>query len=287
MSAVPNGPARGSAWFSGAKYATAVGAITSLVFGLWWFGEVSGHCGVVRFYEYLFGVLLLGGWLIGTAIGWRASIVSLQRAPTGVPITGLLAVLLINGLLVAGSAALYYQHLAGSLALRSNQELQEMLMGDRLDARVLAAHKLGERRSSEALPLLADLLEDDRQDINLRHNASFALGNTCAPPHPPEADCERALVALVNALKGPEEFLPVSIVEALGKIGDSRAIPPLVAFVGDSSRSIYDRENAARALARIGGQEARAALETVRTKSDDEDLKVRIDRILETMDSEA
>ena len=182
MNDVSNAPAGRGGWPSGAKFASVVGGITALVFGIWWFREVSGHCGVVRYYEYLLGIFLAGGWLIGTMTGWGIVVRSLRRNPSARPIVGWLVVMLVSALLVAGSAVLYCQHLAGTLSLHNDQELMDMLTGDNLDARVLAAHKLGERRSFEALALLADLLEDDGQDINLRHNAAVALGNICAAP---------------------------------------------------------------------------------------------------------
>ncbi len=282
MHDVADGPGRGGAWSSGAKSASAVGGITALVFGIWWFREVSGHCGVVRYYEYLLGIFVIGGWLIGTATGWGIVVGSRRRNPTARPIVGWLVVMLVNGLLVAGSTALYYQHLAANLSFHDDEELLDMLVGDSLDAKVLAAHKLGERRSVEALPLLADLLEDNAQDINLRHNAAIALGNICAAPRRPEASCERALVALIDTLKVHDEFLPSSITDALGEIGDARAIVPLFEFVQDPSRSLYSREDAARALGRIGGEKSRMALERIHENSDNEDIRKTAEHILNT-----
>jgi HEAT repeat protein len=278
-----NGFTPGRGWSSGAKIASAIGALTSLVFEIWWFMEVSRHCGVVRFYEYVFGILIVGGWLIGTAIGWLIAMISRRRNARAMSILGSLVIMLVNGIMVVGSAALFYNHLAANFVFHSDKELLDILTDDSLDTQILAAHKLGERRSIEAIPLLVGLLEDDRQDINLRHNAALALGNICAPPHRGDANCDRAVTALVNTLKVREEFLPSSIARALGDIGDTRGIVPLTEFVQDSSRSVYTREDAVRALGRIGGEQARTALMMVYENSDNEDIRNIVERVLKTM----
>jgi len=273
------------AWFSAAKVACTIGAATAFVFVIWWFMKVSGHCGVVRFYEYVFGILVLGGWLIGTAVGWGIALISRRSDAMAMPIVGCLAVVLVNCIMVAAGAALFYNDLAANLTLHSDKELLDMLAGDSLDAQKLAAHKLGERRSIAGIPLLADLLKDGRQDINLRHNAAIALGNICAAPRQPGANCDRAVATLLNTLKVQDEFLPSSIAKALGEIGDPRAIIPLTEFVQDSSRSIYTRESAARALGRINGEQAHTALIMIRENSDNEDIRNSVERILKTMDN--
>jgi len=58
----------------------------------------------------------------------------------------------------------------------------------------------------------------------------------------------------------------------LGRIGDERAIGPLAALLNDESRPTFVREDAARALGRIGGKEALAALEKALPEADDESL---------------
>ena len=119
-----------------------------------------------------------------------------------------------------------------------------------------------------------------RHKVSAKHNAAIALGNICAAPRQPGANCDRAVATLLNTLKVQDEFLPSSIAKALGEIGDPRAIIPLTEFVQDSSRSIYTRESAARALGRINGEQARTALIMIRENSDNEDIRSLLEIIL-------
>jgi len=64
--ATPEGRPR-SAWFLMALIAALIGGIVTLSVAVWWLSRVSGHCGVVRFYEQAAAVILVGGWLAGTA----------------------------------------------------------------------------------------------------------------------------------------------------------------------------------------------------------------------------
>jgi hypothetical protein len=72
------------------KIAGGIGGIAALVFAVRWFGEVSTHCGVVRFYEYILGAVIIAAWLISTAAGWKLGS-SRRRGPA---ILGLIMVLL-------------------------------------------------------------------------------------------------------------------------------------------------------------------------------------------------
>ncbi|MDP8235520.1 MAG: hypothetical protein P9M08_03985 [Candidatus Erginobacter occultus] len=75
---------------AGTRVAAVFGALAALVFTVRWFGEVSGHCGVVRFYEYILGAVIIAAWLIFTAVGWKLRS-SRRRGPA---ILGLIMVLL-------------------------------------------------------------------------------------------------------------------------------------------------------------------------------------------------
>ncbi len=160
-----------------------------------------------------------------------------------------------------------------------------MLIGpDDLDARKLAAHALGERRAAEAIPRLCAILDDTQADINLRHNAAIALGKICAPPRPQGIDLNCAIASLVGTLANMDEYPPCSIAEALGRIGDARAVAAMGDFLTDNSRPSYAREDAARALAGIGGEEARSAVERTRNTCNDDQLRHRIDRLFRMME---
>lgn len=49
--------------------AAALGAAAALFFAITWFRAVAGNCGVVRFYEQLYGIFVLACWLIVTIYG--------------------------------------------------------------------------------------------------------------------------------------------------------------------------------------------------------------------------
>jgi len=141
--------------------------------------------------------------------------------------------------------------------LKSTEQLLGFLSGENLEARVLSAHILGGRRAVESLAPLRAVLEDPTQDNNLRHDAALALGRICAPPRASGVDVDRAIGALIKALEDGDEYLPCSIAQALAEIGDARAVGPLSEFMGDNSRPLHAREDAARALGRINGERAR------------------------------
>ena len=75
--------------------ATAIGAVTAITFAGWWFNDVKGHCGVVRFYEQLLGAIVIGGWLGGTGIGVLVAVIGCLRR-SGAVIVGAIVTTLVN-----------------------------------------------------------------------------------------------------------------------------------------------------------------------------------------------
>jgi hypothetical protein len=49
--------------------AEIIGATAALFFAVIWFRAVAGNCGVVRFYEQLYGIFVLACWLVVTLYG--------------------------------------------------------------------------------------------------------------------------------------------------------------------------------------------------------------------------
>lgn len=280
MSTIDAGSRAGKAWLAGAVVASLVGGAATAAFAAWWFGDVGGHCGVVSFYEQAFGVIVVGGWLAGTAVGLLIAFMG-RRKSARVVVAGSLIVVLSNVAAVAVCAKVVHGVRATDYTLKTTEHLLGFLAGDDLNARKMAAHALGERRAVEALPHLCAILDSAGEDVNLRHNAAIALGRICAPPHQAGVDVDRALTSLTSALKGRDEYLPHSICGALGEIGDARAVAPLAEFLGDASRPTHAREEAARALAKIGGDEARIALEKALPDAGDESLAHTIRRAIE------
>ena len=265
-------------WIFGALAATAVAATAALVFAAWWFATAGAACGVVRFYEYLFGVLLIGGWLTGTTVGLLVAFSARRRNARTLMIAGCLLAILVNCGFIGAVAKIAHAHLAANFALKNTSRLLELLASNDLDARNLAAHELGERRAREAIPPLCDLLTDADQDINVRHNAAIALGNICAASLRQDSNTDLAVNALIVTLQDRDEYLPSNVAKALENIGDSRAIAPLAGLLDDSSRSSNNRAAAARALGKIGGTEALAALKNSQEHCADEEVRDSIAR---------
>ena len=266
-------PAR--VWLPAAIVAAVAGGVTVAAFSAWWFAEVGGHCGVVRFYEQAFGVILIAGWLAGTAGGLYLVFIGRRKGAGRVAMGSLIAVLANIAVLIVCVMVVRTVREA-DYTLKNTEELLNFLAGDDLDARKLSAHALGERRAAGALLPLCVILDDTGEEINLRHNAAIALGRICAPPYQGGVDVTRALSSLAGALGGPDEYLPHSIAEAFARIGDPRAIAPLGVFLSDKTRPVHSREVAAKALGEIGGSEAQIALENALAGAEDGSLVIAI-----------
>jgi HEAT repeat protein len=274
---------RQKTWLTAGIAAAVVGVVAAGVFAVVWFRRTAGSCGVVRFYEQAYGVGVLGAWCVGMGVSASLAAVGRRRNLRMVAAGSLVAVLASLAMVLV-CAKTIRGILDADYSLRSTEQLLNFLAGDDLDARTLAAHALGERRAAEAIPRLCAILDDAQADINLRHNAALALGKICAPPRPQGIDLDRAVASLVGAIKSRDEYLPCSIAEALGRIGDARAVAALGDFLTDNSRPSHAREDAARALGKIGGQEARTAMERARDASNDDPLRHSIDAVLRMME---
>jgi HEAT repeat protein len=68
----------------------------------------------------------------------------------------------------------------------------------------------------------------------------------------------RAVEPLIAKLKESNYYVRMSVVEALGQVGDARAIEPLIAIFADKDYRI--REAAVKALKQIGNPQALAAI---------------------------
>lgn len=272
-----------SGWLRGALAVAAIAAAAALVFAGWWFPKTSAACGVVRVYEYIFGALLIGGWLAGTTVGLLLACIARRRQAKALIVVGCSLAILAGCAFMGVAAKTVHTQLAANLAFSDDPQLLELLAKGNLDNRKLAAHKLGERRVREAIPPLCDLLRDAGQDINLRHNAAIALGKICAAPYRQEADTDLAVNTLNAALPDRGYYLASSVAEALGNIGDPRAIAPLAGLLNDASRDRDDRVAAARALGKIDGEAARAALINALEICADDYVRDNITRILKSL----
>ncbi len=113
-----------------------------------------------------------------------------------------------------------------------------------------AAHILGRRQSTGALPVLTALL--DHGDDNVSVNAIEALGRIGG---------QKSVDRLIRVLESGNFFRVFPAIEVVGRLGDVRATQPLVKLTGTA---LYTLE-ATRALGRIGDIAAVPALSALLT----------------------
>ncbi|HUV39166.1 MAG TPA: HEAT repeat domain-containing protein, partial [Planctomycetota bacterium] len=130
------------------------------------------------------------------------------------------------------------------------------------DARVAAAaaEALGQLGAAEAQPALMNLLGSP--DAEVRRAAAGALGKLKA---------RAAVPGLVKLLDDPNDFVSVAAADALAQIGETSAVEPLAAQL-TRRETPHLKTSYLWAIATLGGDAARAHLETFR-KSEDATLR--------------
>ena len=137
------------------------------------------------------------------------------------------------------------------------------------DVRSQVAEMLGELKDEIATDALIDALNDDSWSV--RRNSAWALGEISPTRAVPylisafsktwagiDAYCAEALVKigrpavmpLLRVIEGPDSNARYWSIEALGDIGDTRAVEPLIALLADND--VIIRYGAAKALGAIG-----------------------------------
>ena len=82
--------------------------------------------------------------------------------------------------------------------------------------------------------------------------------------------------------RGGTRALQMEAADALGKLGDNKAIEPLVKIINVRYWAIQVRISAVKALGRIGGEEGRKALEELATFEDMHGWTDEVEAIRET-----
>ena len=267
-------------WPAAVGVGVLIGGVAAVFFGMVWFRYTVGNCGVVRFYEQLYGILVIGGWLGGTGVGLLMFLFAVRKRSQAFSVAGSLLVILASLAMLAICLNTVHHLRSADDSRRSTKELLVWLDGSDLDARIRAAHALGECHAPEALVPLCEILDDGSEDINLRHNAATAIGRICAAGQ--SVNVDRAMASLSKALEGRDPYLPITVAEAMSDIGDIRALVPLSAFLNDNTRPVYARCDVARAMGQIGGEKARGLLEQALRGVKDEDLTRAIRRAIES-----
>jgi len=65
--------------------AVIIGGLAAAIFAASWFNYISGNCGVVKFYEQLYGLFVVAAWLVATVVGvWVARAGQKSKSRAGV-----------------------------------------------------------------------------------------------------------------------------------------------------------------------------------------------------------
>ena len=109
------------------------------------------------------------------------------------------------------------------------------------DRRRTAVMKLGMVGGDQAVRTLISIVDNSQEDLIVRGRAALMLG---------KLKDDRAVPHLIRALEAPGFLTPYHAAQALGKIGDRRAVNALLDFA-DSSRD-KTRDAAVLALRQLG-----------------------------------
>lgn len=120
--------------------------------------------------------------------------------------------------------------------------------------------------------------QSDSRVIDAPNFAENKVGEITNPRHqgemPEEGEDFRGVGSLIVALNAPDSSVRESAALALGRLGDSRAVPYLIAVLTKGWNSKYVRKSAALALGRLGDISALKPLAATLNKLDMEERSV-------------
>lgn len=121
----------------------------------------------------------------------------------------------------------------------------DLLYGGSADVRASAAVSLGRIGDPRAVDPLIEALQDE--DPEVRKNAAVALGEISDP---------RAVNPLIEVLDDENPEVWRNVTEALGKLGEQAVDPLIMILIDEGQQSSDARSGAARALGKIGDPRA-------------------------------
>lgn len=241
--------------------ASAVGGtLAAVTYAITWFSYISGDCGVVLVYEQLFGAFILCTWAIGSIFGTGLVLYGYYKRFRMIIPGSIITAVICLGMITVRQITINDIR-ESDYSLKSTTLLIQLFQGDEMGKRQNAAHELGERKAFETVSILCQELDNDNEYNNLKLNIINALGKICSSYPSSEACADKAVVSLIKALSSNDENIPASAAEALGKIGDPRAVKPLIKL--SSNGGWYTREAVIRSLNSINTVEARKAAEQI------------------------
>lgn len=270
-----------------AMAAVIIGTLAAAIFAVSWFSHIAGNCGVVRFYEQLYGLFVLGAWLAATAFGvWGARIGPRSKPWVGVFGIGLIVVACLGMVLVCVKTVSHIRYM--DFPAKTTATLLEIASRPAAKARDSAILELGLRKATDSTSMLCAIMEDERAAREDRSSAANALGRICEHPCPPNVDINRVVTVLIASLQNAKsdpyrDVVVYQAVWALGQIKDVRAVQPVQDLICNTLLPQHVWEAAIRALGTIGGADARRALELTRNTCKDERTRVVINDTLERM----
>ncbi|MBI9086634.1 MAG: HEAT repeat domain-containing protein [Desulfobacterales bacterium] len=270
--------------------AAIIGALAAVIFAISWFRFIAGNCGVVRFYEQLYGIVILVAWLAVTAVGvWLARKGPRSKPWVGVFGTGLTMVACLGMVGVCVKTVVHIRYM--DFPAKTTATLLEIAKRPGAKARDSAILELGLRKVTESAPMLCAILENEQAARADRSSAANALGRICEHPCPENVNKDRVLSALVAALQNAKsdpyrDAVVYQAVWALGQTRDIRAVGPIEDLICDTRLPQYVWEAAIGALHSIGGAQARQALESKRDTCKHGQTRAVIDDALDKMKPE-
>jgi HEAT repeat protein len=195
------------------------------------------------------------------------------------------------------------EHLAGLAGTPSAEAVAGLLDSNDRTVRQAAVNLLGRLRDGRFALLLLELFADEE----LRASAAAALiamGRAavcslmetwpCADSRTRtylayvfgEVECSEALQLLLGGLASAEPELRLASAQALGKLGESAALPSLTTCLGDPSEEV--RQVVTEALSRLGVRHRREVVRTLRPllEHDDPEWRMNVVLILGRLDGE-